>query len=121
MGRSYEGGSPCWAYSDATVSARLGYARAAISRCGKAEAGIGEQDVKAPVPALDFLEHAIDLMGRPQVGAQRQYPASDVACRSIQAPLIGARDDDLRTLRDKQLRGFKPDPRRAAGDEGNLV
>jgi hypothetical protein len=59
----------------------------------------------------DFLENTILLTERPQVGAQREYLASDVAC-SIQAPPISAGDDNLRTFRGKQLCGFKPDPSR---------
>ena len=74
---------------------------------GKAEACVRKQDIEAPISVSDFLEDAIRLTERPQVGAQREYLASDVACRSIQAPPISAGDDNLRTFRGKQLLGFK--------------
>jgi hypothetical protein len=51
---------------------------------GEAAAGVGEQDVEAPVPALDFLENRIEAVGRLQVGPQRQHtsPARSRAAAS---------------------------------------
>ena len=88
--------------------------RHSFQRSGNADASVHEQDVQAPVLVPDLIKDTIKLAARAQDRREAPYSVSDVARRSIQAPSIGARDNDLRPFRGKQLRGFKPDPRRAA-------
>jgi hypothetical protein len=81
-----------------------------FQRGGKAKAYVRKQDIEAPVPASDLLENTIRLTEGLQVGAQREYLASDLACRSIQVPLIGAGDNDLRTSAANSFAASSPIP-----------
>ena len=84
-------------------------------------AGVVDHDVDAAEGVLGRIDHLVDLGADRDVGGDRDGRLADLAGDALGALGVEIGDDDLRALFGETLRHAFAEPRRRAGDDGDLA